>query len=299
MRDRLRALVAKHGLGRLLPDLERMILPGIRLETEPVGQEDLAAGESRIGGVPDLPAGFSWPRWNEGPLAFVAQLRLDDLAAWDEEGILPKRGTLAFFYDPTQQGWGFDPAHRGSGRVFLFGPHLEHRPASPPRDLPGEGLFRPRRVEGHPISTFPPPDSRYTDRLGLSWHPGDDPRAPRESPPDRSAYFELIEEAERELGLAAPYHQLLGHPRPVQNEMQLECQLVSNGISCGDPRGYEDPRRKGLEAGADDWRLLFQLDSDDDAAMIWGDLGMVYFWIRLQDLRKGDFEKTWTVLQCG
>lgn len=299
MRDRLRALIQKHGLSRFLPDLERMMLPGIRLRTERVEQGDLARGESRIGGVPDLPAGFEWPRWKDAPLAFIAQLKLFDLSACDLERALPKDGTLAFFYDPMQEAWGFDPGDRGSGRVFHFAPGVELRPAAPPEDLPREGDFHPCRVESLPVLTLPPPDSLYTDRLGLGWHPADDPNSPPESPPERSAYFELIEEAEQVLGLRAPFHQALGHPRPVQNEMQLECQLVTHGLNCGDSSGYEDPRRAALEKGAMDWRLLLQIDSDDDASMMWGDLGMVYFWIRADDLRRCDFDKTWSILQCG
>ena len=67
----------------------------------------------------------------------------------------------------------------------------------------------------------------------------------------------------------------MGHPKVIQNEMQLECQLVSNGLYCGDASGYDHPTRKILETGAMDWRLLFQLDTDDDfqsgkPGMMWG-----------------------------
>jgi hypothetical protein len=32
-------------------------------------------------------------------------------------------------------------------------------------------------------------------------------------------------------------HRLLGHPDPVQGDMQLECQLVANGLYCGNASG--------------------------------------------------------------
>ncbi len=80
--------------------------------------------------------------------------------------------------------------------------------------------------------------------------------------------------------------------------MELECQLVTNGLYLGDLSGYGDPRRKELEPGADDWTLLFQIDSDDNAQMMWGDGGMLYVWIRRQDLAARNFEKNWTILQC-
>jgi uncharacterized protein YwqG len=94
-------------------------------------------------------------------------------------------------------------------------------------------------------------------------------------------------------------HKVFGHPDPVQNEMQLECQLVSNGISMGDPDVFQNPRIKNLESGATDWRLLLQLDSDNTYEQEWYDSGMLYFWIHEKDLAKHDFNNVWMILQCS
>ena len=91
---------------------------------------------------------------------------------------------------------------------------------------------------------------------------------------------------------------MLGHPDEIQGDMKLECQLVTNGLYCGDSTGYEDPRAAELEADASDWRLLLQVASDEDAGAMWGDLGRLYYWIRDQDLRRGAFDASWLVLQC-
>ena len=93
-------------------------------------------------------------------------------------------------------------------------------------------------------------------------------------------------------------HHLLGHSANVQGDMQLEAQLVMNGLYCGNSSGYEDPRAGELESGADDWLLLLQLDSDDGAGVMWGDNGRLYFWIRSEDLRQLRFDKVWMTLQC-
>ena len=61
---------------------------------------------------------------------------------------------------------------------------------------------------------------------------------------------------------------------------------------------YRDPRRKALEPGADDWGLLLQLDSDETAGFMWGDVGMLYYWIRKQDLAKNRFDRVWMAQQC-
>jgi len=38
--------------------------------------EDLAAGASKLGGLPDLPDGFDWPQVSDQHLAFFAQINL-------------------------------------------------------------------------------------------------------------------------------------------------------------------------------------------------------------------------------
>jgi uncharacterized protein YwqG len=81
--------------------------------------------------------------------------------------------------------------------------------------------------------------------------------------------------------------------------MQLEAQLVMNGLYCGDPSGYRDPRAAELERTCEQWSLLLQLDSDDDAGLMWGDLGMLYYWARSADVNQQDFSKTWMTLQCS
>ncbi len=98
----------------------------------------------------------------------------------------------------------------------------------------------------------------------------------------------------------APAHQLGGHPLAIQNEeMEEDCQLTSNGIYMGNPEAYHTPEAERLKAGAADWQLLMQIDSDDDADMMWGDLGRLYFWIRRQDVEARDFSKVWMILQCS
>jgi hypothetical protein len=51
--------------------------------------------------------------------------------------------------------------------------------------------------------------------------------------------------------------------------MRLQCQLASNGIYVGGPDGYRHPRVGDLKAGAADWLLLWQIDTDEDAKWMW------------------------------
>jgi len=110
------------------------------------------------------------------------------------------------------------------------------------------------------------------------------------------AYLDLLDEP---FG-AKPQHQVGGFPSPVQgDDMELECQLVSHGLYCGDNSGYQGARATALEPGASEWRLLLQIDSDEDLGAMWGDLGKLYFWVRESEARRSDFSNVWLVLQCS
>ncbi|MFC1833215.1 DUF1963 domain-containing protein, partial [Thermodesulfobacteriota bacterium] len=79
----------------------------------------------------------------------------------------------------------------------------------------------------------------------------------------------------------------------------LQCQWGSNGLYSegdGDP-GFDVKRAKELEEWAWQWRLLLQLQPDENAVMFWVDCGMLYFWIRDEDLRQQDFSNVWVILE--
>ncbi len=96
-----------------------------------------------------------------------------------------------------------------------------------------------------------------------------------------------------------PKHQVGGFPAVIQgDDMDLDCQLASSGLYCGDSSGYADPRAATLKAGAANWRLLFQFDTDDDLDIMWGDGGTIYFWVQEREARAGNFANAWLILQC-
>ena len=82
--------------------------------------------------------------------------------------------------------------------------------------------------------------------------------------------------------------------------MELECQLASNGVYCGNSEGYQSRQAKVLEQGAADWRLLLQIDTDEEGpGWMWGDVGRLYFWLTRQDLTSLRFDNVWLIFQCG
>jgi uncharacterized protein YwqG len=287
--DRLRAtaapsgaawerLLTEAGLGRHVPGLRPAVRSAVRLET--ARADAVPPGQSRIGGAPDLPADFEWPSFGGKPLLFLAQLDLAEVRRTHASPLLPEGGTLWFFYSDDQP-WGFDPKDAGGHRVVYRPPGTPLTPSAPAAGPPSATPFPACRL------TF----VAYDDLPELDTHP-----LPGAAELEQEAYIEAREYLAS--GGGSSSHKLLGHANVVQHTMELECELVANGLYCGDASGYADPRAKALEASSREWRLLLQLDSDDTADMMWGDLGRVYFWIREADLRDGRFEKTWLVLQC-
>jgi uncharacterized protein YwqG len=116
--------------------------------------------------------------------------------------------------------------------------------------------------------------------------------------PAYEAYIELLQEMDGICG--RNIHRLLGHPQSAQGDMDRECQLASNGINCGSGLHFDDENVKALEPGEVDWRLLLQIDTDEEGpGWMWGDVGRIYFWVKKQDLTALRFDDAWLILQCG
>lgn len=239
---------------------------------------------SRFGGRPDLPASLPWPQHKGRSLAFIAQIELSSQPPVAVQIGLPPEGLLLFFYDAEQSTWGFDPKDAGSFAV-MFQP--ESTPPSHrtdwPADLPDYARYQASSLSSVETVTLPPGDSGLVQHLHLY--------------PDRlDAYQNLLDELSG--GTWASRGLLGGHPDQIQNDMPLDCELVSARIYCGDASAYQDPRLPLFRQRAKDWRLLLQVPSVEDAGMMWGDCGCLYYWMREEDLAARRFDRVWMILQC-
>jgi uncharacterized protein YwqG len=242
--------------------------------------------KSYFGGAPPQSAHYSWPKREGRPLSFLACIDSSELPRSTDLDWLPNSGLLLFFYDLQKQPWGFDPKDRGgSATIYVPAAGVSDQSSfmSPPTPLDVDSVL-PKRYVAFRLSKLPPSwETRELKALGLT-----------------AAEMDLFMEQRSSLYGQQPHHQIGGFPDPVQNpEMDEECQLVTHGLYCGDATGYNDPRAAKLKEGARDWSLLFQMDSDDDLHIMWGDAGMIYFWVHRDDARTLKFENTWVILQCG
>lgn len=260
-------------------------------------QGKLAVGASKFGGRPDVPADFVWPVFEtdtreddqvkERPLAFLAQFDCAQLAPLDPEGLLPKEGLLSFFYELESQRWGYDPKDAGCARVFWFEGTLA--PAEFPAEL--EEDFRLPELAAQLSGATDAPDFQDAcPALEYPWTAND---------------YRIFDQARRELGMDYPANrsQLLGWPDMIQNNMTLQCELISRGYYLGGSwEKIPVEERSALRTpSVREWQLLFQLDTveNGDFELMFGDCGRIYFYIRREDLAQRRFDRVWLIQQCS
>jgi uncharacterized protein YwqG len=288
LQKKLYKVIEGAGLSRISEELINAARPTILIELVNLPDSEISIGDSKIGGNPDLPVDYPWPKWREKPMGFIGQFNLSSASASDLQGLLPKQGLLSFFYDLYEMPWGYDPKKLGYSRVEYFpsGTHFAQRevPDSEIR-LPCSGVVL------SPSLTTPVSGSQDFEKLSTKTNL---------SEKEIDKYWELATQIQAEYRQtnSASFHQLLGHSHNIQGDMQLEAELVTNGLYCGDQSGFKSKRRKKLEPQSAEWQLLFQLDSDDDGGFMWGDSGMLYYWIKHADLVNRRFENHWMDLQC-
>ncbi len=292
--DRLKA----NGLDHFFDKLEPFVKNTIRLYLKPCNEEDIQVGQSKIGGQPDLPSSLYWVTetntikkkkfWFFGketeqiitkPLSFIAQINLSEIAQFDIENLLPQNGMLYFFYASEQDAWGFDFKEKNKFKILYFDGDLTTlKRIEFPADLKNS-RFKPSSLNVKQEISLPSYNHNLYDDLNFT----DD---------EIDKFYNKVYED----GIL---NKLLGYADNIQNEMELECELVTNGLYCGDQTGYNDPKAKALEPNAINWRLLLQIDSNQENEMMWGDCGRLYFWIKKNDLKNKQFDNSWFILQCS
>lgn len=261
--------------------LQKVEKNSIIIKTEKSCEEDFKLGESKIGGCPHLPEKFSWSKFHRKPLAFLAQVNLSQIAEYDTENLLPHDGILYFFHEGGEEVWGFAPKDKGGFKVIHYkGSEADLKVTALPESLEDYLKFSPCKV------TFESKKSYPSDIYSLSGELFEDGNIPSDFSDIFYSYTENV------------VNKLLGYPDLIQGDIFLESQLVTNGLYCGDASGYNNRKAEKLKKGVSDWMLLFQIDSNDDADMMWSDVGRVYFTIKKDDLKKLKFDKIWSSFQC-
>lgn len=275
--DALHALARQHLPVEIAERWIGLLRPGLSLERA----TDPGTVVGRIGGLPSLPENEEWPVWEgHGPLSFIASLDCAALPSAALDIALPADGTLAFFY--------FD-GQLDDGRARVSPYDTDSWAAARVLYVPAGVPLVEREV---PAGIRPYPEVRLTARVEATapylWHPV----VYREfapMPDDHPLWDEDFQEALWDLPGAG--HRVGGHADPAQDEVESEVARAALGNPPGD-----DPR---IDEEALRWVLLAQFDSDDDAGMMWGDCGSLYWLIRPEDLAARRFDRAMFTWQCS
>lgn len=281
-------LIRQAGLIHRADQLIPLFHPTIAATTQQVEFErEIPLGASKLGGRPDMPPELAWPSYQDRPLEFIAQISLAETAPYDENGLLPKAGRLLCFYDVQQ--W-------IEGNPFDEGRFCVYYDASDTADVQridypetAEAEFRPCALTFSSVLTLPPLESKP---LMADMELYDYQSDTREREAEIDAYLNLLKMTSR----SSPQHQVLGWPYPIQGDVFIEAVRAALGIPMSQPIN-DVYQTYGTQI--DEWQLLLQIDSDDKANMLWGDVGMLYWCIRREDLRHRRFDRVIVTMQCS
>lgn len=246
----------------------------IFMRSHAADEADFALGQTRIGGLPDLPESWSYPTFDGKALAFLAQVNLVEIPAQIHHDPLPAAGILYFF---SVFGW-----QKEDGDLH---PDLDWERAGEPgfsqvlyydgatpllrrREQPDDKkVFKAVAVDFVEVFSIPRGSDYARDPVleNLDWDEDEFERL-------TDLYFDFSFVLERRFG-STPDHKLLGYADPIQ------ATLTSA-----------------------DTRLLCQIDSDYHNAggdMMWGDGGTIYFIIGRDDLARGDYSHIDSDMQSG
>ena len=292
--ERIRAVTSlahEHLPTQAAEDFLAMLRPALRLVHAGEGDPVIA----QLGGLPTLPIN-SWPVWDgHGPLSHVLSFDCAPVAELLPELGIPQDGRLAFFYfdgayDDFQSPVGtWDPSTRPGFRVLHLHPEQSTRAnltnAATPAP-PGLKPFAPVPLTAIRTVTWPAHETPMAEdvwqRHGLAG-----PRDGVASEPVEALYQALWKLP----GGGYDTHQIGGHPCPQQGPVELEAEQLRRGLD-GQPFAWDDPE---VQSAASNWRVLLQVASDDDADMMWGDVGQLYYLVT--DMEKP--EEALATLQCG
>lgn len=251
----------------LLPfkkNIEATIKPYVEIKA--YVENKLSLWQSKFGGLPYLPKNIQYPKDSKGQfMSLLARINFAEVPGLE---LFPQSGILQFFISGTDDFYGAcleNLANQDGFRVLFFPEVLEGESS-----LVTDFGFLPK-FDRLPF------EKSCSLEFGLQYAPlsqGDYQfessiigQASFASEDERCNIYDKYAEVFPSTG-----HKIGGYPYFTQN----------------DPRYYEEYKNKG-------YTLLFQMDTDYEAGIIWGDAGVANFFILEEDLKKEIFPMFFTI----
>jgi uncharacterized protein YwqG len=231
--------------------------------------------QSKFGGKPYWPVSRPFPVDPQGnPLIFIAQINCADM--YEELEHYPKKGLLQFFIGNNDVYGAEFFTNKSDLETHLAGPKhyavVYHKEIAESVDI-----FDEKVVDAHRNGSKPHSGESAISLKPIMNIPSPTDYRYSDVVSEYGAISEEIEQYAHDHLVEHPAHKLGGYGFFTQ----------------ADPRGQF--------AAADNWRLLFQMDSQkaQNIDIIWGDLGVANFLILEEDLKALNFDNVWFNWDCG
>ncbi len=258
--------------------LIEMIRPTVGIKTKPSEDYKLKVGKSKIGGKPDLPKDFEWPRVNNIPMLFCAQYNLSELKKFDKENILPNKGFIYVFLSLDEHWKEFNGVNQGFKFIYSKSENLIRTEF--PKDLEVNQTFKTALIEYFEYYTIPHDENYKLFKFNKKYD-------------DFSFYFLqptqlfMIEELYQDTD---NLHQILGHDRSIQSSVVYEFASKELGLYGVDSSEHQKRWNDILELSKT-YELILQLDCYDSNSDLtkFGGSGTYYFGLSKTDLENKNF----------
>ena len=227
-------------------------------------------GNSRFGGLPDLPAGISYPSFqdyegNEKGMQFIAQINCADIAQLQD--YLPRTGILYFFLEDLED---------TAPQVIYYNGDLSTLQSASQLDITEDyiydqgGIYTPYKAKADKYPGIPY-FYNARDYYQASW-------------PELEALEEMDDAIEA-----------------LEQALQPDIKPV-HSINSYVFKQHDTPEKEAVHAlkgKPEDWMVLLRVSSDNQPGFCFWDAGEIYFMIHKSDLAKGDFSKVYCGLESS
>ena len=258
--------------------LIKMIRPTVGIRTKSSDDKNLKVGKSKIGGKPDLPVDFEWPKSDNKSMLFCAQYNLFELTKFDTESVLPNKGFFYIFLSLDEKWKEFNGINQEFKFIYSESENLIR--TGFPKDLEQNQSFKTALIEYFEFYTIPQYDNFKLFELDKKYD-------------DLAYHFnELTDDCIRDiLDLGYDnYHQIIGHDRSIQASVVYEFSSKELGLY-GVESSEHKKRWNDILDLSKTFELLLQLDCYDSNSDLtkFGGSGTYYFGISKTDLKNKNF----------
>ena len=259
--------------------LIKMIRPTVGIKTRPIEDRNLKIGKSKIGGNPDLPKNFEWPRANNKPMLFCAQYNLSELTKFDKENILPNKGFFYVFLNLDEKWEEFNGINQEF--KFIYSEYETLVRTKFPKNFDMNQSFKTASIEYFEFYTIPDDENYKLFELNKKY---DDFYFYFYQPTDDFITEELYQDSFN-------MHQIIGHDKSIQSSVVYEFASKELGLYGAISSEYNKRWSDILELSKS-YELLLQLDCDDSNTDLskFGGSGTYYFGLSKTDLEKKNFD---------